>query len=451
MLRRQQDSIARATAARDQKNICTHYDEFRRPSALLVQPPADPAATVELPMQNEGATFLLGNVRSIRNQINAGKLQMQLEETEPDVVLLTETWLDSSTEELEISGYQSIARRDRRSAKKGGGVAILVRCSFRNVGLLHLSKSSERLWATLHTSLGPILIGIWYRPPDEDAAELHTFAEELEKSGHGHIGIFVFCDANVHHQRWLKFPNGNTRLGQDLREFCDNAGLQQIVKEPTRKGHLLDLVLTTMADSSTATVLPSLSDHRAVLCKTKLETIGTVYIARKVWSFREADWDGLRHALKEEDWSYIHGNSGDDAVLYVTHRILDVARKFISQGELKERKSTHPWITQECREAVSNKNHLERELLSRLQTNEEATILAELESSLEKAIKHSNAVMGKAYDAYVEQVRQEIKSLPKRIEEMVAIEPYPPWESCEKSVSSSSIAEFQWAVDSRQY
>ena len=87
---------------------------------------------------------------------------------------------------------------------------IFVRTDFNDIGFLAISETSERSWVTLHTSTGPILVGVWYRPPDERREELQTLEAELEQYSPGHIGTFVFCDANVHHKRWLRFSDGNT-------------------------------------------------------------------------------------------------------------------------------------------------------------------------------------------------------------------------------------------------
>ena len=251
----------------------------------------------------EGVRFLLINIRSIKNPTNLAKLSVQLKETEPDLIFVTETWLDSSVEEVFLPGYHSIGRRDRGEQKKGGGVDIFARDGFRDVGLLAKSETSERSWATLHTKVGPILLGAWYRPPDEPEAELQMLESELELHQPGHVGTFVFCDANVHHKRWLKYSESNTSLGQRLKDICDGAGLQQVVREPTRKGNLLDLVLTTMGDNSKVSVLQSLTDYRPVLCETKLEVAKVTEVERVVWDFRKADWEGLRVHLKNEDWN----------------------------------------------------------------------------------------------------------------------------------------------------
>ena len=101
---------------------------------------------------------------------------------------------------------------------------------FHNVGLHTISTTSERSWVTLHTDTGPILVGVWYRPPNEDRGELQSLAHEIELYSVGHIGTMICCDANVHHARWLKFSDSNTSIGQELQDICDSAGLSQIVQ-----------------------------------------------------------------------------------------------------------------------------------------------------------------------------------------------------------------------------
>ena len=163
-----------------------------------------------------------------------------------------------------------------------------------------LTESSERSWITLHTETGPILIGVWYRPPDEDRNELQSLAREIELFSVGHIATMVCCDANVHHARWLKYSDSNTSLGQDLQDFCDSAGLTQIVKEPTRKNNLLDLVMTSAPEITKATVRSSISDHRAVLIDIKLEAPESIEVEREVWCSNKANWKGLKKRFRRK-------------------------------------------------------------------------------------------------------------------------------------------------------
>ena len=363
--------------------------------------------------REERISFLLVNIRSLRNKINSAKLFIQVDKSKPDVILITETWLDNSTEEVKIPGYRSIARRDRPGDKSGGGVDVFVRDDFFNVGLFAVSETSERSWVTLHTTTGPILVGVWYRPPDEAREELQTLADELDRFSPGHIGVFLFCDANVHHQRWLRFSSEkNTCVGQDLKDICDAAGLKQLVREPTRKKNLLDLVLTTMHDIAKVTVLGSISDHRAVLCEAKLELPTCIEIEREVWDYRRADWTGLKEALGAFDWKPLMEESVDTHAKNLTERILEISQQFIPRRKIKHRKMSHPWLTRECQELTEAKNKIEQQLLEAI-CSDEQECTEQLEQELAYAIKSTNDKIKEAYEIYVEEVREEIKSLPK--------------------------------------
>ena len=90
----------------------------------------------------------------------------------PALVCLNETFLDPSTEDVELEGYQLIARRDRDDGRKCGGVAVFARAdAARAVTLVEKSKTNERVWLVIHSDTGPYLLGVWYRPPQPGEVE----------------------------------------------------------------------------------------------------------------------------------------------------------------------------------------------------------------------------------------------------------------------------------------
>ena len=73
---------------------------------------------------------------------------------------------------------------------------------------------------------------------------------------------------------------------------------------------------------------------------------------------------------------------------------------------------SHPWITSLCQEAVDEKTSIETSFLAAITSSNQPEI-ENLEEELKAAITESNAVMRKAYEEYVLEVREEIKTLPK--------------------------------------
>ena len=114
---------------------------------------------------------LYTNARSIVNKLD--ELHLYLSEEKPDIVGITETWLNSSIDnsELNVDGY-TIFRRDRdsNSKQRGGGVLLLIKEQF-NADLrddLYDTDFPECIWCNVEFSKLNILVGVCYRPPNTD-------------------------------------------------------------------------------------------------------------------------------------------------------------------------------------------------------------------------------------------------------------------------------------------
>ena len=94
--------------------------------------------------------------------------RLQLMTSAPAMVCLNETFLDDSIldDQLWLSGYKLVSRRDRNDGRSGGGIACFAAVSIaQQVVLNEHSHNCERSWHIIHLDIGPISSGIWYRPP----------------------------------------------------------------------------------------------------------------------------------------------------------------------------------------------------------------------------------------------------------------------------------------------
>ena len=128
-----------------------------------------------------------------------------------------------------------------------------------------------------------------------------------------------------------------------------------MVKEPTRGEYLLDLALSDLV-GVTASALPYISDHRCVLveCTFKVDVLPSR--ARSVWNFRSADWSAMSEHVASLDFSFINQESVDSATEKLTQMLLVVCDTFVSKRIIFERGSSHPWISERCREALAAKH-----------------------------------------------------------------------------------------------
>ena len=184
------------------------------------------------------------NIRSLSGHLTELTARIKLLPDLPTLVCFNETWLDASIGHIALEGYTVVGRHDRQDGRQGGGVLLFVRnCYADNVTLLEKSGDAERLWATIHSDLGPYLLCVWYRPPVQgEKATIDSFHSELCKHRADVIGTIVVGDINIHHKRWLRRSSHNTAEGELLHRHCLSAGLQQLVFGPTRGDYLLDLV-----------------------------------------------------------------------------------------------------------------------------------------------------------------------------------------------------------------
>ena len=182
--------------------------------------PADSPVSPTLTPQHFSLLHI--NIRSINNPRKQAELNSLLDTHKPHFLALTETWLCNATPHFTLPNYHELSRRDRPNftpapgKNNHGGVLLLQRNDAPSASHLTTSTTAERTWTTIHTDTGPLLFGLWYRPPDDDDNSLHTLATELDELAPQHTGLFLTGDFNIHHRKWLRFSNSNTPQGELL-------------------------------------------------------------------------------------------------------------------------------------------------------------------------------------------------------------------------------------------
>ena len=342
-------------------------------------------ADVTTVVKDDVVDVLLANVQSAVSKLAALTATLRTLKRKPLLVCLNETWLDESTENLELEDYCSVARLDRQDGREGGGVAVYARKADSNrVTLVHKSTQAERVWVMVHSEQGPFLVCNWYRPPvagEQDSLE--SFEKEWANLRGDALGGLVVGDLNLHHKKWLRHSNRNSAEGQRMMEICREQGLRQLVRGPTREQYLLDLVLTDVEGVS-CKVLPKVADHNTVLATLKLKMPEQKAVKREVWNFKKADWDGMRAELGGADWTFLENTCAEEATLSFNDMVLASAGVHVGKRTLTEQKKSHPWLNKETCELVRKKREAEG-------TEEEAEATAKCSEGLAQAYKEHAA------------------------------------------------------------
>ena len=97
------------------------------------------------------------NARTLKNRVNLHQIREFTQEHKPDIIAISESWLNSTVTnaEIEIEGFKVI--RLGRLHKIGGDVCAYVRCNIKCFKIKHLSTISEdnfhQLWLRIYKNV----------------------------------------------------------------------------------------------------------------------------------------------------------------------------------------------------------------------------------------------------------------------------------------------------------
>lgn len=184
----------------------------------------------------------LSNIRSLIR--NCDHLVMNLCQNNYDVVLLTETWLNSKNELdplLGIASSQYMSVRCDRIFKKGGGILLLMKkyFLFKHVFEESVKDSYEILVCDLTLQLNSVRIVAVYRAPSCNVGMSIQLAKVVSDFCSCGISSIVLGDFNLPDL----YKCDSSSIASVFRDTFEAHDLRQLVTESTRGDAFLDLVL----------------------------------------------------------------------------------------------------------------------------------------------------------------------------------------------------------------
>lgn len=166
-------------------------------------------------------SFSCLNVQNRRQKVD-------IVEAELDIILLTETWVNSSIADgnVVLTSYKQPYRKDREDGRLGGGVIIYVKESIPSKRRIDLEiPNLERILVELTVNKSNILFGLFYRPPDSNPGMwdlINISIENALNSGVDNIVISGDFNENLLNPNKIKLAN-----------IILQNGLYQTITEPT--------------------------------------------------------------------------------------------------------------------------------------------------------------------------------------------------------------------------
>ena len=154
--------------------------------------------------------------------------------------------------------------------------------------------------------------------------------------------------------------------------------------------------MSNFASGLTVKVVPGIhdNDHRAVIARIKVHIPASDPVRRAIFDFRAANWEALQAELRHVDWqSFFIDLDADSAASRLSNYILDAARRWIPEKHIYDKLYAHPWLNNECVDALRRKH------------------AASGTPDFVARRDECSTIFRNAYGAYIRKTRDELKSL----------------------------------------
>ena len=269
-----------------------------------------------------------------------------------DIVTVSETWLDPSIEnrDITIPNFQLPIRLDRN--RIGGGVAAYFKTTVPFIEKTELFVPGvEAVWAEVVLNKKILLVGTFYiHPRFEDWDFVKLSIEQATLSCENVILLGDF-NKNMLNQRQCK----------NIKNIMNTFNLNQLVLSPTRITEttetLIDLVVVSdnLYCTDRGIIEPFCSDHCGTHISTNFMKINSHCYKRKAWSYENANFDLYNETLSTSIWDF-ENLSSDDCVGKLNYNILNAAEASIPSKTVTIRPNDPPWMNNGIRRAIRDKN-----------------------------------------------------------------------------------------------
>ena len=298
--------------------------------------------------------ILYTNVQSLPSKLN--ELEVAADILKPDLILLTETWLNSSVSNaaLSLAGYvlQSDLRVDKTESGIGGGLIVYSR---RGLEVCSTDKFTDcNFTQFVEFSIGgKANVVLVYRSPNSDQANTENFCNLIRNMDKNTL---IIGDVNLPGINW---EEGTAYArGRGVLDAAVEAGAEQLVNFPTHiKGNILDLVITNIPDaivSISDTGRIGKSDHCCLLIETDI-CVKKKISKSKRQDWKKADLTSLREFLQNVDWGSIMENLDTERAWDSFKEIISEATSVFVPLSTCRTRDTPPWLNREVVRLVKRK------------------------------------------------------------------------------------------------
>jgi hypothetical protein len=285
---------------------------------------------------------------------------------DPDVMILTETKIDSTVHYAEFlpEGYTGDIRKDR--VMGGGGVMIAYRSSLIAVEVKTPSEETETIWAKVTLQDGKsTLVGAYYRPPSDRTTNTVKTLDKILDQLDPNSPIILGGDFNAGDINW---EDNTVTPGSDRKALCEELiqtlgkhDLEQLQREPTRDQAILDLYCTNRPGLiKSLSTIPGISDHNIIVADSDLRARLAKKPKRSINQWTKANWDSIHQEtaqFQEDFMNSYKGRSVEENYTEFCNHIESITKQHVPSKTSSTRRNV-PWLTPNIKRMTRKKQRL---------------------------------------------------------------------------------------------
>ncbi|CAG2208939.1 unnamed protein product [Mytilus edulis] len=314
--------------------------------------------------KQQNLRILMINCQSIRNK--RSELNESVEYIKPDVIIGCESWLanDHRTAEIFPNGYnKNVFRKDRN--KNGGGVFIAVHDKFTTSAVENSENDCELQWAEIQTKTKSVIIGSYYRPPNASIDALHNLKTSVLNVSENSKDkpIILAGDFNLPHIDWnnntVKSGKPQVKHHQELLEFIEEFGMEQLQLKPSRENNILDLFLTNHPSLvKSCNTLPGISDHNMLVLDTDLKPQYNKPKSREIYVYKKANWEEIKADVIKFGADIINSNTSVEDKWTNLKNGIETTLKLNVPRKITNKRHNLPWLSNSVKKKIRRKHKL---------------------------------------------------------------------------------------------
>lgn len=286
-------------------------------------------------------------------------LETIISDDDTDVVVITESWLNSDIEDHELLNNTSytVYRRDR-TGRRGGGVLVFVK-QWLVSSRLSIESNHEILCLKIVLPTSTTILISCYRAPDCDTSftnELNSIVSHLT-TRFPRANLVLCGDFNFPDIDWENCT-ATSRASKDFLEIVLMYSLSQVVTRPTRSTNILDLVLSTKKELiNSLQYVKGVSDHNILFFNIAIELPARQPSTKYIRDYNKANFPEINNQL-ESFFVDFHQLASSRTVeqnwLLYKHKLLSLIDAYVPLVRIRG-DASRPWYSNSLRKLSRKK------------------------------------------------------------------------------------------------